>query len=240
MSGTALMPVDPAMSSQQISRLLSIRANLLPAEIIASRTARRLRVVVIVALALVAVLLGGWYAHAIIDKGNADQQLSEVSAEVSAVRAGQNRFHDVVTVKQQNETIAKNLTGLMAKDLPWARLTDTIRDTGNKAGITVTGITGALTDGTNAVTVLPNATAATTVATLQITGTSPDKKTIAKYVELLGTLRGVTNPYLGSATQTNAVGPPSTTIITFSLAAEVTSTAQCGRFTTPTCANGGK
>jgi Tfp pilus assembly protein PilO len=239
MATTALMPLDPASSPQSISRVLSIRANLLPAEIMAGRNARRMRVVVIVVLVLVAVLMGAWYAHALSNKKQADQDLTEVSAQVSAVRKSQDKYNDVVTIKNQNETITKQLSSLLANDLPWATLTDTIRDTGTTAGVTVAGISGTLTDGTGAASGLPSTTTASTVVMLQITGSGPDKKTVAKYVEALGSLPTLTNPYLGSATQNEATTAGGPTIVTFTLSAEVTSKALCGRFTT-ICKRGGK
>jgi type IV pilus assembly protein PilN len=239
MATTALMPLDPAASPQSISRVLSIRANLLPAEILAGRNARRMRVGVIAALVLVAVLLGAWYAHAVSVKNQADQELDEVSAQVTAVRKGQNQYQSVVTIKTQNETITKQLTTLMAKDLPWATLTDSIRDTGTTAGVTISGITGSVADGTSTTNALPSTSTASTVVILQISGTGPDKKTVAKYVEALGTLADVANPYLSSATQNQAAIAGGPTTITFTLSAEVTTKALCGRFTA-TCKSGGK
>lgn len=237
MATTALMPLDPATSPQQIARVLNIRANLLPAEIMAGRNARRMRLVVVVAVALVAVLLGVWYVNAFSEKKAADQELDDVSAQVVAIQASQNKYNGVVALKSQNETITKQLTGLMAKDLPWATLTDTIRDTGAAAGVDINGITGSLTDGVGSNT-LPSTTTGATVMLLQITGTGPDKKTVAKYVEQLGELPDVANPYLSSATQNDTSATGSSTV-TFSLSAAITSSALCGRFTTP-CKTGGK
>lgn len=239
MATTALMPVDPASSPQSISRVLSIRANLLPAEIMAGRNARRMRVVVIAAVVLVAVLLGAWYAHARSEKSEADQELTDVSAQVAIVRQSQNKYQDVVTIKTQNEAITKQLTTLMANDLPWATVIDTIRDAGTDTDITISGISGSLADGTSSANSLPSASTASTVVTLQITGSGPDKKTVAKYVEALGALPDVANPYLSSATQNEAAVPGGAATVTFTLSAEVTTKALCGRFTV-TCKAGGK
>ncbi len=238
MATTALMPLDPATSPQQIARVLNIRANLLPAEIMAGRNARRMRLIVIGAVALVAVLLGVWYAHAVSEKSAADRELDDVSAQVTAIRVSQNKYNSVVALKTQNETITKQLASLMAKDLSWATLTDTIRDTGTTAGVKVSGITGSLTDGGGSNTLPSAASTGATVMLLQITGTGPDKKTVAKYVEQLGELPNVTNPYLSSATQNDTSATGSSTV-TFSLSAAVTSSALCGRFTTA-CKKEGK
>ena len=239
MATTALMPVDPASSPQSISRVLSIRANLLPAEIMAGRNARRMRVVVIVVVALVAVLLGVWYVHALNEKKLADQDLADVSAQVAAVQKSQNQYQGVVTIKSQNETITKQLTALLAKDLPWNTVTDTIRDTATETGVSIAGISGTLAGGTGTENALPSTSTAAAAVTLQITGSGPDKKTVAKYVEALGALPNVTNPYLSSATQNEAAVAGGASTVTFTLSAEVTTKALCGRYTV-TCKNGGK
>ncbi|MET0416107.1 MAG: hypothetical protein ABW022_08820, partial [Actinoplanes sp.] len=55
---TALMPIDPALSAQHVSRIPPIRANLLPSEITSGRNARRTRLVLIGAVVVVLALLG--------------------------------------------------------------------------------------------------------------------------------------------------------------------------------------
>ncbi|MGX6602044.1 PilN domain-containing protein [Micromonosporaceae bacterium Da 78-11] len=232
MATTALLPIDPASSPQQISRVLSIRANLLPAEVTAGRNARRMRVYVIVALVLVAALLGTWYAHAISEKSQAVDELAAVSKQVDQVRDSQGKDSEAATVKKQNETVTTQLKTLLAQDLPWAALTDEVRATGTKAGVTVSAITGALTDPASTTAALPTTTSTTTVASLQINGTGKDKKTVAGYVDALGDLPDLANPYLTSAAQTEDG-------VSFTLSAEVTSAALCGHFTAE-CPTGGK
>lgn len=232
MAVTALLPVDPATSPQQISRVLNIRANLLPPELTAGREARRMRVFVIVALVLVAALLSAWYAHARSEKSQADRDLDEVSAQIVKIRSGQSQDNKAATVKKQNETITTQLKTLLAQDLRWAALTDEVRSTGAKAGVTLTAVSGSLANAAAADSTLPSTTSATTVVSLQINGTAADKKTIAGFVDALGTLPDVADPYLTSATQTDDG-------MSFTLSAQVTSTALCGRFT-KTCTSGGK
>jgi type IV pilus assembly protein PilN len=232
MATTALLPLDPATTPQQISRVLNIRANLLPPELTAGRNARRMRVFVIVAVVLVAALLGTWYAHARSEKSQATEELRAVTAQVDKARENPGVNNKAATVKKQNETITAQLKSLLARDLPWATLTDKIRTTGTESGVTVSTITGALTDTASATSALPSTTSASTVGSLQINGTGRDNKTVAGYVDALGKLTGLTGTYLTSATQSD-------TGVTFTLSAQITSTALCGRFTTA-CKSGGK
>jgi len=234
MATTALQPFDPAASPRQISRVLSIRANLLPPEITARRNVRRMRVIVIVALVLVAALLGAWYAHARSEMSQATRELDAVNAQTAQVRNSQSSGQNskAAAVKKENETITSQLTALMAQDLSWAALTDEISATGTEAGVAISAITGSLTDAATVSSTLPSTTSASSIVILQITGTGADKKTIAGFVEALGKLTDVASPYLTSATQGDDG-------MTFTLSAEVTSAASCGRFTT-TCKSGGK
>jgi hypothetical protein len=232
MTSTTLLPLGGAISPQHMSRVLNIRANLLPPELTARRNARQMSLVVIVALVLVAGLLGTWYAHTRSEKGQADQELDRVSAQIIQAHKSQVQDGKGAAVKEQNETIAKQLKGLMAQDLPWAKLINEVRATGTDAGVEVSDITGSLTDAETVSAGLPSTTSASTVASLQITGTGADKKTIAGYVDALGDLPDLASPYLTSATEAEGG-------MSFTLSAQVSSTARCGRFTT-TCKAEGK
>jgi Tfp pilus assembly protein PilN len=235
MATTALMPLDPAVSPQQISRVLTIRANLLPDEITAGRNTRRLRILMIGAVVIVVALLVAWYAYAVQQKQLADQDLADVTEQVSVERNNQKKYQPLTQTINQKETIDKQLKALLANDLSWAALLDSVRATGDSAEVKITSISGTLaaekTGATNA-DALPSTSGATTIASLTISGTAPDKKTIANYIVALGEVDNLANPYLTTATQ-------SETGVTFTLNADVTATALCGRFTTP-CKTGGK
>jgi hypothetical protein len=230
---TALMPLDPAVSPQQISRVLTIRANLLPEEITAGRNTRRLRLVVIGAVVIVMALLGGWYALAVQQKQLADQDFADVTDQVNVERNNQKKYQPLTQTINQKATIDKQLKTLLAKDLSWATMLDSLRAAGDVSQVNITSITGVLAaEETEAVSAdtLPSTSDATTVATLTIVGTAPDKKTIADYIVALGEVENVANPYLTTATKNDNV-------LTFTLNADVTSTALCGRFTIP-CTGG--
>jgi hypothetical protein len=238
---TTLMPLDPATSPQRVLRVLTISARLLPEEIVAARRARRTRGWVLVIVFLVAVLLGAWYADALRQKSTADDDLRGIAIEAAALQRSQNNdYADVVQVQGDTTTIDKQLTTLMAHDLPWATLLETVTSTGTAAGVEVTGITASLTAAgnngaaaaTTGATELPSTSGAATIGTVTVTGTAPDKTSVAKFVDRLAALATVANPFLTSATETK-------TGVDYSLQLDITNKALCGRFTT-TCETGGK
>ena len=233
---TTLMPLDPAVDPSRVARLLDIAANLLPDEIVAGRRARHARVGVLIALVAVVAGLGGWYGHARSRVSGARQDLAGVATQVTALQQSQTRFQSVVSVQSQTRTIAAQLNTLLANDLPWSRLLATLRDTGADSGVTVSGVTGTLTNAstTTGAAMLPNATGVTTVGTVTVTGTGPDKPAIAKYVDALSRLTTVANPYLTTASQADNE-------VMFSVTVDVTSKALCGRYSTTKCkSTGGK
>jgi hypothetical protein len=239
MTTTTLMPLEPAASPQRVARVLTISANLLPEEIVAGRRARRSRTWVLVALALVVLLLAGWYLLAYNDRGDATQELDNVTAETATAQRNQNRYREVVEVRNETDTLTKELKTLLADDLPYSTLLSKLRSTGKAAGITVIGVTASLNTGagaavaTTAGSVLPSDTTAATVGTLVIAGSGPNKPAVAAYADKLNVLGIVANPYVTSVTATTAG-------LSFSLSAEITSTAVCGRFIDLCKTTGGK
>jgi hypothetical protein len=223
---TVLMPIDPAVSPQQISRILPIRANLLPTEIMANRNSRRIRAGLIGTVIVVVVAMGGWFVSAVATKSEADANLATVTDQVRAAQARKLQHREITDLVTARDTISEQLATLLASDLPWATTQDKVRSTGTTAGLSVNAITGSLLTEKNA------AAASGIVATLIITGTAPDKKTIANYTDALAKLTGFANPYLTTATQTEDG-------VSFTVTASLTKDAQCGRFTTP-CKTGGK
>jgi len=85
-STTALLPLDPAISPEQVNRILPIRTNLLPEEITAHRNARRTRVVLAGLVVLVALLTGGWYVQADKQRDQAGARLATVTGKVDKLR----------------------------------------------------------------------------------------------------------------------------------------------------------
>ncbi|MGK5681051.1 hypothetical protein [Actinoplanes sp. URMC 104] len=237
---TALMPIDPAVSPAQVSRVLPIRANLLPGEILAGRNARRTRIALIGAVVIVVAVLAAWYLFAVQSLSGANENLATASDAVQRAQNDKKAYRDVVTVIKDRDTATADLKTLMADDLPWAKTLDTVRDNAKATDVTIDNIGGTLQQagapGAAAPAAAGSGTSTTdkdrTVGTLTVTGHAPDKKHIATFIDKLATLEGITDPYLTTATNgTNGVS--------YALSLDITSAALCGRFTTACDRTGG-
>ncbi|MCO8272926.1 PilN domain-containing protein [Actinoplanes sp. TRM 88003] len=227
---TALMPVDPAVSPAQAARILTIRANLLPEEIRAGRSARRTRFALIGAVVAVIAGLGGWYAYAVHQVDTAHDNLTMATDQVRRVQNEKKKYSGVTATINDVKTVQNDLKSLLATDLPWATTMDRLRSDAKATDVVIDGLSGTMADGA-ATTPATGATSAA-VATFSITGTAPDKKHVAEYLDRLATMPGFTDPYLVTTAQED------TTKVTYSLTVKVTSAALCGRFTTA-CKTGG-
>lgn len=227
--GTTLMPLDPATSPQRTNRILTISARLLPPEIVAGRRARLTRTVVIVSLVLVVALLGSWFAYAAHEKTVANDELATVADVAKQLRQQQKepKFAEVSNVKAETTVLDKQLSTLLADDLRWSSLLGTVRSTGEPFEIEIESINGQLVKDTSTGGVkLPSATTSAQVGTLTVTGIAPSKPQLAKYVDALGELKAVANPYLTSATKKSDGNS-----FDFAIDLDIASDALGGRFT---------
>ncbi|MDY7085638.1 MAG: hypothetical protein SYR96_11070, partial [Actinomycetota bacterium] len=142
MTQTSLLPVDPAVSPAQANRILTIRANLLPEEITAGRSARRTRGALIVALVLVLAALGGWYYYAQRQLDTANSNRDSASEQVMRAQSEKRRYSEVTKIINDRDTLKADLKALMADDLPWATYTNKLRANAAAAGVTIAEISG--------------------------------------------------------------------------------------------------
>jgi len=243
---TTLMPVDPAVSPQRVNRLLTISANLLPEEVIAGRRARRTRTWVIGIVVLVALLCGGWIAYADHQRQEADRELTAVTSDVVSLQRDQRGYASVVQLRIEADELKGQLQTVMANDLDWAALLKMLRGTG-PAGIEVSDVSGkiaAAADGGGATTSagsLPSTSTSSSIGTVTVTGSAPDKEAVAAYVDALGRQTTIANPYVTSVTKnTEEVAGANGNGVTFSINVDITSKALCGRFGTACPSTGGK
>jgi len=233
MANTALMPLNPAVSPQQVARVLPIRANLLPPEITARRAAHRMRVFIILAAVIVVAGIGAWYAAAYREQKQAIRDRDAVIAQVDRARAAQNvkAYRDVTAVIQANKTYQAQLKALMADDLSWSVVLNDLRSTGAASHVTIGSITASIVEKKAGAAAVPGSTTGA-MAQLIISGSAKDKKTIAGFMTALTAVHGVANPYLTTAAQDKSV-------VSFTINADVTSAALCGRFSDTACKSGG-
>jgi Tfp pilus assembly protein PilN len=224
---TGLLPIDPAVSPQQVNRILPIRANLLPSEITSVRNARRIRIGLAGTAVIVVLLLGAWYAIAVASVGAAEKNRDAVAEQVQAAQRQMKSHQELTSTVQEKEAITEALGKLLAQDLPWATLVDKVRAAGPK-GLETAAINGALTP-----TETATSKAGAPLGTLTVTGSADDKKTIANYVDALGKIKGIVNPYLTTASQDGDDQ------VAFTIIADITTDALCGEYT-KSCTTGGK
>ncbi|WP_433793576.1 PilN domain-containing protein [Actinoplanes sp. CA-252034] len=231
---TALMPVDPSVSPQQAARVLSIRADLLPPEIRDGRRARRVRTLIAILVLLVVAALGAWYWQAGEEKVAADEAYEEMFQTLTTTRAAQktDELKALVDYQDGGEVLNKELATIQARDLSWTNLINLIRDEARAENVTLSEITGGLA--------AEDATATDTseAGTLTISGSAQSKKVVADYVNKLGTLKHVTNPFVTSVNKREGAGTGPEGYL-FSLSVTITDKALCGRFTDD-CPSGGK
>jgi Tfp pilus assembly protein PilN len=225
---TTLMPLDPATTPQRAQRLLPIVADLLPAEIVATRRAKAVRLRVIVVLAAVTLLLGGWYAFAVIQQGIAQTELDNAQTAKIVAESRQREYAPLNNTKRESKEISDRLTTLLANDLRWADLFNTLRSSAG-GGVTITGVSGALAasdtaSGTEQTSKLPSTGTAKSVGALTVTGTASDKPAVAQYVDALAQREQFANAFLTSVSTTGGGG------VQFTLQVDITDKALGGRF----------
>ncbi|MFI7598754.1 PilN domain-containing protein [Actinoplanes sp. NPDC049681] len=235
---TTLMPVDPAVTTQRINRVLNISASLLPEEIVAGRRARRVRTWVIVIVIIVAGLCGAWIVAANRDKQAADEDLTAATTEVAKLQRAQDKYATVVQLRNETDLLKGQLKSTMANDLDWADLLTMLRTTGDPVNIDVTGINGSVDDAeegskSSSAGTLPSTSESDTIGSVTVTGTAPDKQAVAAYVDALAQQTKIANPYVTSVTT-------SSDKVSFSLSVDITRNALCGRFGDPCKSTGGK
>jgi Tfp pilus assembly protein PilN len=232
---TTLIPLDPAISLERSTRILTISARLIPQEIVAARRARRTRGWVIVFVAVVACLCGAWFLQSRYQTQQADQELTEALGAVTDLQREQREFSGTVKVRDDTATLTRQLTAVMTNDLDWDALLDTLRIAGAPSKIVIEGVNGTLDAANEADSsiVLPSTDAATSIGSLLVTGAAPDKKAVAAYVDALGAEPVVTNPYVTNVASSDEGG------VTFSLKVDITPAALCGRFTVACKSSGG-
>ncbi|GAB2598071.1 hypothetical protein Aab01nite_73880 [Paractinoplanes abujensis] len=232
---TSLMPVDPAVSPAQASRVLAIRANLLPDEITAGRNARRTRSLLIATVLAVIAGLGGWYVYAVQNLDSATENLTSATDSVAKAQNDKKKYAGVTGIISDRDQVKADLKTLMANDLPWAKTTDTLRSTAAAANVTVKDMGANVVLDAAAPAADGKAAAATerTVAMINLTGQAPDKTDVAVFVDKLAGLKGFADPYVTSVSKNGEEKWD------YALSVKVTSAALCGRFTTACAATGG-
>ena len=216
----------PKPGSGRELRFVSVRANLLPDEIISDRQTEAVRKQVLLGLVVVVALLVGWFGLSWWQTSSSRSDLDDARHQNVALQNQQKEFAPLVQTQTTVATIQSQLQKLMVGDLSWKSMLATLRSQAPH-GIVLTTVTG------NVATVVPgstvpagtslNQTGKQSVGTLIVTGTAPDKRTVAAYADRLGAVKGLTAPLISSVTTDNHQ-------LTFTVNLIITSDALGGRY----------
>jgi Tfp pilus assembly protein PilO len=220
---TTLAKPDPATDRPQSHRIPSVAANLLPIEIMEARRTRRVKRTVVTLLAVFAVLLAAWYGLARVQTGLAQDELADAKANTERLTRQQGAYAELQQVQADSAAIQRQLAQLMADDMDYPTLLRGLRQAA-PPGLALTGI--AVTADASPATA---GTAARTapVAFVTITGIGTSKPQIAGYVDSLGKLTGVVDPFITSVSASEKG-------LDFSVRVDVTNALLGGRYTSAT------
>jgi Tfp pilus assembly protein PilN len=211
--------------------VVPITANLLPPEVVDARRGRRARRLVLSALSVLLVVVGGWYAVTVRQTDAAEAELSRTQAEVQSLTDQQRQYADVVQAQQDSEAIKGTLATLLANDLRWSTVLASVR-AATPDGVELTTVSASLAvpaaaGGAAAEPLLPSTSKAKTIGEIDIIGAAPSKPLVAAYVDALAKTPHLADPYLTAVTSDENA-------LLFTLRVGITDTALGGRYTPKT------
>jgi Tfp pilus assembly protein PilN len=221
---TTLTKSDPETDRRLSHRIPSVAANLLPTEVMEARRSRRVKRTVVVLLVLSVLLLVGWYGFARVQTGLAESELADAKASTERLTKQQDAFAELQQVQNDKAAIDRQLAQLMVNDMAWPALLRDLRAAA-PAGLRLTGITVTL-DASRTTGAGGGGATTAQVAFVTITGVGTSKPQIANYVDALGNVTGVADPFI-----TNVV--VSEKGLDFSVKVNVTTALLGGRFAEP-------
>jgi Tfp pilus assembly protein PilN len=225
---------DPRPVSPTTNRFVTIRANLLPDEIVAKRRLGELKRRMLIVLAVLLVLLIAWYALALLRTTQANSDRSSAQRKTISLQGQVQQFAPLVAAQSQSAAIKAELTKLMVGDLQWKDMLATLRNSA-KGGVVITSVSGNVTSGAASVSAgvsgaglgVLNQSGHQQVGTLTILGTAPDKNAVAAYIDALTKVTGLAAPFPASVTGQSGK-------LMFTANVIITSNALGGRYSTTT------
>lgn len=174
---------------------VSIRANLLPEEILTRRKIARLREYVAIALVVVVLVLGGWYWHASQQTARAGGHLADARHQSALIGEQQKGFASVAGTQRATSLIYEALGVLMSDNVRWASALSALRAT---AGDTVrlTGVTATAGAGSGGALSAMGNSGIESIGRVTVTGSVPDKNTLAAFLDALDAAAQFTSPTL--------------------------------------------
>jgi Tfp pilus assembly protein PilN len=224
-------------------RFVSVRANLLPEEVIHGRQALVMRKRVFVALGALAAVIVAVYGLSWWQTSAARSDLQDMQHRNAALMNQQNEFRPVVEAQSGAAAIQSQLHGLMAGDLSWNTLLSRVAAVA-PAGISISEVDGQVTaatagapnsggGGAAAGAGSLNQSGKAAVGTVTFIGAARDKNSVAAFADRLARVPGLTAPLISSVVTAQHE-------INFSIDVVITSDALGGRYSTGAAPTGGK
>ena len=227
---TAILIAQPSAAPElDPLRLLPIAANLLPPEIIDARRGKKIKKLIAAVLAFALLATTGWYFYAQHQTAGARGGVSSAQDQLVQLQHEQAKYDNVVKTQAAIRAIQVELSQLMTSDLQWWQLLPTLRAAA-PPGVTLTSVSGTITAtaaGSGGASQAPGLGSPQAAGTMTIIGAAPDQATIATFVDSLGSVHGVADPFVTGA-QSQASGP-----FQFTVQIQLTSAALGGRYATP-------
>lgn len=205
--------ITPTVPAGPPSRLLSLRADLLPSEVVERRQVVKVRLIVLIVLATVVVLLAAWFGLASWQVSRQESKLAATETEAIRLRAQQRQYSELISAQTQSTKINSQLATLLKTDVQWSTLISKLRAAAPR-GLDLTAVSVALTDpttqgstgsgSTTTASGLPSEDGAAPIGSLTMSGTSTTKTAIAYYVDAIGKVPGIGNVLLSGATDQEA------------------------------------
>ena len=243
---TTLVPStgSPRSTPPTGRRFVSVRANLLPEEVIHGRQALVMRKRVLVALSALAAVIVAAYGLSWWQTSAARSDLQDMQHRNAALMNQQNEFRPVVEAQSGAAAIQNQLRALMAGDLSWNTLLSRVNSVA-PAGVSITEVDGQVNasaagppaggngGGAAAGAGSLNQSGKAEVGTVTFNGTARDKNSVAAFADRLARVTGLTAPLISSVVTANHA-------ISFSVDVVITSDALGGRYSTGAAPTGGK
>jgi Tfp pilus assembly protein PilN len=226
---TTMVPEAPAPAPRPPAtpggiRFVEVRANLLPDEVLSARQGVIVRKRVLLGIAVLVVLLIGWFGYSRWQTSSARSDLDNLQSQNLALQSQQQQFQPLVEAQTNVAAIKTELAQAMTGDLSWKTLLATLRSSA-PSGLQLTNVSAQTTPSGSAGTGQPTV-GAQPVGTANLTGTANSKAAVAAYADRLAKAKGLATPLI-----TN-VAAASQSSVTFSITVVITSDALGGRYST--------
>jgi Tfp pilus assembly protein PilN len=211
------------------TRFVSVRASLMPDEVLSRRQTEVVRKQVLLGLVVVVVLLLAWFGLSWWQTSSANGDLDSAQRNHVSLLNQQSQFAPLVTAQTQTQQIQTQLQKLMVGDLSWKDMLATLRAKA-PAGVALTNVTGSVgiggapTTGTGSNAASLNQSGKQQIGQLSVTGSAPSKNAVAAYADRLATVRGLTAPLISNVTATTGHN------VTFIVNVLITADALGGRY----------